>query len=69
MSYILSTLFSEEKFDINSIKNLSCFKILRTLELLKEFKENKEYVHMALTADEFGSVEGLITLNDLLEHC
>ena len=37
------------------------------LELLKEFKENKEYVHMALAVDEFGSVEGLITLNDLLE--
>ena len=34
---------------------------------LKEFKENKEYVHMALAVDEFGSVEGLITLNDLLE--
>ena len=36
-------------------------------ETLKEFKENKEYVHMALAVDEFGSVEGLITLNDLLE--
>jgi putative hemolysin len=37
------------------------------LELLKEFKENQGYVHMCLVVDEFGSVEGLITLNDLLE--
>ena len=35
--------------------------------LLKEFKENQGYVHMCLVVDEFGSVEGLITLNDLLE--
>ena len=34
---------------------------------LKEFKENQGYVHMSLVVDEFGSVEGLITLNDLLE--
>ena len=42
-------------------------KNLTLIQLLKEFKENKEYVHMALAVDEFGSVEGLITLNDLLE--
>ena len=66
---ILSLLFSEEKFDINSIikKPLVVSENLETLELLKEFKENQEYVHMALAVDEFGSVEGLITLNDLLE--
>ena len=65
----LALLFSEEKFDINSIikKPLVVSENLETLELLKEFKENKEYVHMALAVDEFGSVEGLITLNDLLE--
>ena len=28
---------------------------LETLELLKEFKENQEYVHMALVVDEFGN--------------
>ena len=61
--------YLEEKFDINSIikKPLVVSENLETLELLKEFKENKEYVHMALAVDEFGSVEGLITLNDLLE--
>ena len=38
-----------------------------SMELLKEFKNNRQYVHMALVVDEFGSVVGLITLNDLLE--
>ena len=37
------------------------------MDLLQQFKENNEFVHMALIVDEFGSVEGLITLNDLLE--
>ena len=66
---ILSLMFSDEKFDINSIvkEPLVVSENLETLELLKEFKENQEYVHMSLVVDEFGSVEGLITLNDLLE--
>ncbi|KZX10516.1 hemolysin family protein [Methanobrevibacter oralis] len=66
---ILSVMFSDNEFDINSIvkEPLVVSENLETLELLKEFKENQEYVHMALVVDEFGSVEGLITLNDLLE--
>lgn len=40
---------------------------LPSLELLKQFKKNSGYVHMAIVVDEFGSLEGLITLNDLLE--
>lgn len=66
---ILSCLFKDEPFDINTIikKPLVVSENLETLELVKEFKENQEYVHMALAVDEFGSVEGLITLNDLLE--
>lgn len=40
---------------------------LESLDLLKKFKENDEYVHMSLVVDEFGSLVGLITLNDLLE--
>ncbi len=66
---ILSMMFSGEKFDINSIvkEPLVVSENLETLELLKEFKENQGYVHMSLVVDEFGSVEGLITLNDLLE--
>ncbi|MGN0176823.1 MAG: hemolysin family protein [Methanobrevibacter sp.] len=66
---ILSMMFSEEEFDINEIikEPLVVSEHLETLDLLKEFKENQEYVHMSLVVDEFGSVEGLITLNDLLE--
>lgn len=66
---ILSLMFSDKEFDINEIikEPLVVSENLETLELLKEFKENQEYVHMSLVVDEFGSVEGLITLNDLLE--
>jgi putative hemolysin len=66
---ILSVMFSEEEFDVHKIVKdpLVVSEHLETLELLKEFKENQEYVHMSLVVDEFGSVEGLITLNDLLE--
>ena len=66
---ILSVMFSDEKFDVHKIvkEPLVVSEHLETLELLKEFKENQEYVHMSLVVDEFGSVEGLITLNDLLE--
>lgn len=66
---ILSMMFSKNEFDINSIvkEPLVVSENLETLELLKEFKENQGYVHMCLVVDEFGSVEGLITLNDLLE--
>ena len=66
---ILSVMFSEEEFDVHKIvkEPLVVSEHLETLELLKEFKENQGYVHMCLVVDEFGSVEGLITLNDLLE--
>ena len=66
---ILSAMFSGEKFDVHKIvkEPLVVSEHLETLELLKEFKENQGYVHMCLVVDEFGSVEGLITLNDLLE--
>ena len=66
---ILSLMFGDDEFDVHSIvkEPLVVSENLETLELLKEFKENQEYVHMSLVVDEFGSVEGLITLNDLLE--
>ena len=66
---ILAALFNEDEFDIHKIvkEPLVVSEHLETLELLREFKENQEYVHMSLVVDEFGSVEGLITLNDLLE--
>ena len=66
---ILSAMFGDDDFDVHKIvkEPLVVSENLETLELLKEFKENQGYVHMSLVVDEFGSVEGLITLNDLLE--
>lgn len=66
---ILSILFKEEDLEIEDIVKdpLVVPENLESLELLKQFKENKEYVHMSLVVDEFGSLTGLITLNDLLE--
>jgi len=37
------------------------------LDVLELFKESKENVHMAIVVDEYGSIKGLITLNDILE--
>lgn len=66
---ILSSIFEKNKIDIeNNVKEpLVVPENLQSLELLKLLKENKEYVHMAIVVDEFGSLIGLITLNDLLE--
>jgi putative hemolysin len=66
---ILSSIFKGEKVDFEKIvkEPLIVPNNLPSLELLKQFKGNNEYVHMSLIVDEFGSLEGLITLNDLLE--
>ena len=37
------------------------------LDILQLFKESQDNVHMAMVVDEYGSIEGLITLNDILE--
>ncbi|MDL2245982.1 hemolysin family protein [Methanobrevibacter sp. OttesenSCG-928-K11] len=66
---ILSSIFKGEKVDFEKIikEPLIVPNNMPSLELLKQFKGNNEYVHMSLIVDEFGSLEGLITLNDLLE--
>lgn len=66
---ILSSIFTKNKLDLKkNIKNpLVVPENLPSMELLKKYKSNNEYVHMALVVDEFGTLEGLITLNDLLE--
>jgi putative hemolysin len=66
---ILGSIFKGEKVDFEKIikEPLIVPNNLPSLELLKQFKGNNEYVHMSLIVDEFGSLEGLITLNDLLE--
>ena len=70
---LLSNIYSEKKVDLhenirkNIKKPLVVPENLLSMELLHEFKENKKHVHMVIIVDEFGSVVGLITLNDLLE--
>jgi len=66
---ILSSIFKGEDLDFEKIvrEPLIVPVNLPSLELLKQFKQNSDYVHMAIVVDEFGSLEGLISLNDLLE--
>jgi len=66
---ILSSIFKEENLNIKNYlkKPLIVPENLPSLDILKLFKENLQYVHMAIVVDEYGSVEGLITLNDILE--
>jgi len=66
---ILSSIFKQEDLNIKKYikKPLMVPENLPSLDILKLFKENIKYVHMALVVDEYGSVEGLITLNDILE--
>lgn len=70
---LLSNLYSHEELNLkkniqkNIKKPLVVPENLLSIELLHEFKENKKHVHMVIIVDEFGSVVGLITLNDLLE--
>ena len=37
------------------------------LDVLKQFKKTADNVHMAVIVDEYGDIEGLITLYDILE--
>jgi putative hemolysin len=73
---ILGFLLSKEDANIESFlkeveqhikKPLIVPENLSALSILKTLKENKKHVHMALVVDEYGNVEGLITLNDILE--
>jgi CBS domain containing-hemolysin-like protein len=57
-----------EKFDINKYLRKPYFipetKIIG--ELLREFKDKRQ--HIALVADEYGGVAGLVTLEDIIEE-
>jgi putative hemolysin len=66
---ILGSIFKGEKVNLESnLKEpLIIPESLPILDILNLFKANKNYVHMAMVVDEYGSIEGLITLNDILE--
>ena len=56
------------KFDISKIlhKLLIVAPSMRALDLLLEMRQSR--VHMALVVDEFGGIDGLITIEDLIEE-
>ncbi len=58
----------EENFKLSSIIKQPMFVMKHKLvnELLKEFQTNKQ--HFAVVADEFGSVAGIVTMEDILEE-
>lgn len=58
----------EEKIDIESLlyKPLIIPRNRQILDLLEDFKESK--IHIALVMDEYGGVEGIITMEDILEE-
>lgn len=64
---VLAEIVESGTFDIRSnlVKPLFVPEALPVLKLLELFKELG--VHIALITDEYGSVEGLITLHDILE--
>lgn len=61
------TFNTEQNFDLSTIMRTSTFvpESKRIDKLLKEFRLNHN--HMAIVADEYGGVAGLITIEDILE--
>ena len=59
---------AKEKFNMKNILHSAIFvpESKKVKELLQEFKKMKR--HMAVVLDEYGSVCGLITLEDILEE-
>lgn len=64
---VLATIIEEGIPDIRTsvIKPLFIPESATVLKLLEAFKETR--VHMALITDEYGSIQGIITLHDVLE--
>lgn len=60
--------FIEKEFDLQSIIRPAVFipESKRANVLLRDFRANRN--HMALVVDEYGSIAGLITIEDILEE-
>jgi CBS domain containing-hemolysin-like protein len=57
-----------ERFDLNAVLRPVLFVApsMRVLDLLLEMRQSR--LHMALVVDEFGGIDGLITIEDLVEE-
>ena len=64
---ILSTISQGKKVDIkNCIRDVPIISpSMHVLDLLLEMRHSRK--HMALVVDEFGGIDGLITINDVIE--
>jgi len=63
----LTMALSQEQIDIKSLlqKPLFVTENTKALKVIELFKETG--IHLALVTDEYGGIEGLVTLNDLME--
>lgn len=65
---IIATLSKGGEFKINDIMSQNPLMIspaMRVMDLLLQFKKSK--VHIAFVVDEFGGIDGLVTISDLVE--
>jgi putative hemolysin len=64
---LLSARVSGEEINLEAIMQPPLFvaETMRALSVIEQFKRSG--IHIALVTDEFGGVEGLVTLNDLME--
>jgi magnesium and cobalt transporter len=65
---VLSCIANARKFELRSILRRVLFVApsMRVLDLLLEMRRTR--LHMALVVDEFGGVDGLVTIEDLVEE-
>lgn len=65
---LIGLLTSDDTPDLSSILSepLYVTENMSATDILEKFREHK--IHIAIVVDEYGTVEGLITLHDLVEH-
>ncbi|MFA5770812.1 MAG: hemolysin family protein [Patescibacteria group bacterium] len=67
---LLSYSFEDDKFEIDKLKEITdkphlVPESMKAIKVLEMFRHSP--VHIALVLDEFGNIQGLVTLNDILE--
>lgn len=65
---ILDSLVTEQDFDLGRVIRDTKFVVpsMSVLDLLLEMRQTR--VHMAMVVDEYGGIDGLVTIEDLLEQ-